>query len=313
MGSLHAAGRGSARLETASRGGKTPLLTSAAHPPERVFRHWGTTYEDAPNTERLFAIRGLACELVMSSWPAREHLSPPVVSCSVRYPLPALGVLTRAGVRASAICLVGPRGLGPPGRTISSPAVRPARTDSTSQEEDPSTSNRTRALPGVCYAPNSQGRGPKDPISVLPAACVRYGRRPASFRQTAAGDSSSPTGLVAPSRVTLRGKGPPASVVSGACTHVGSLPQPFAEQCGFSRQPCFAAMQCSESGTVVLLRRVWPLLRGTPSECLQCKPASLHDYYIAEYLGPDSRSLALTKLFCLLTCLHTWTSATDGR
>ena len=72
---------------------------------------------------------------------------------------------------------------------------------------------------------------------------------------------------------------------AGACTHVGSVPQPFAEQCGLPRHPSFAAMQYSEPGTVVLLRRVWPLLRGTPpSECLQCKPASPLDYYLAEYL-----------------------------
>ena len=67
-------------------------------------------------------------------------------------------------------CLCNLSGWPPPHRAISSPAVRPARIDSTSQGEDPSTSKRLRALPGVRYAPSSHGQGPKDPISVLPAA-----------------------------------------------------------------------------------------------------------------------------------------------
>ena len=62
-----------------------------------------------------------------------------------------------------------------------------------------------------------------------------------------------------------------------------SSPQPLAEQCGLPQHPSFAAMQGSEPGALVLQHRVWPLLRRTPSECLQCKPASPLDYYLAEH------------------------------
>ena len=82
---------------------------------------------------------------------------------------------------------MGPCRLRPFGRTIGSPAVRPARIDSNSQGEDPSASKRNRAVLRARYAPNSQRRGPKTPCPCClqhGVRCGRSGRPPVNQRPT---------------------------------------------------------------------------------------------------------------------------------
>ena len=103
----------------------------------------------------------------MSSWPAWEHLYTPVVSCSVRYPLPAWGAYP---CRRQCLCTLS----GWPPADWGLLAGLSARLPFGLPEEIQTARERTQAplnasLPSVRYAPNTQGRGRKDPISVLPA------------------------------------------------------------------------------------------------------------------------------------------------
>ena len=105
-----------------------------------------------------------------SSRPAGEHSFPRVVSCVVRFPLPALGVLTRAGVSASTICLDGTGG-----RTIGSPAVRPARIDSNSQERTQVPKKANGLCPVRAMRQTARDGDPRTPSPCCLQHGVRYG------------------------------------------------------------------------------------------------------------------------------------------